>query len=198
MDKKGTDSSEDYPRKSRLELGPEESTDVQKCHGRISGYQAMYIARGEFANKLTRHVHEDIKHLGVANTMPTVREGHWIPHLRAQVKKVINDCKVFSAQPYGPAATAPLPSFRTEGRRPFETTRIDFAGLITYSISKKEQGNCYMLISRAVRSKALHLEVTRSRRAEEFKEKLNAFIKRRTRPKRIVSDNGAVFGTTAA
>lgn len=107
------------------------------------------IAGGEFANKLTRHVHEDIKHLGVANIMPTVREGYWIPHLRAPVKKVINDCKVckvFSAQRYGPAATAPLPSFRTEGGRPFETTGIDFAELITYSISKKEQGKCYMLI----------------------------------------------------
>ena len=46
------------------------------------------------------------------------------------MKKVINDCKVckvFSAQPYGPAATAPLLSFRTEGGRPFVTTGIDFA-----------------------------------------------------------------------
>ena len=93
-------------------LRTEERTDVLKCPGRISGYQPIYIAGGEFANKLTRHVHEDIKHLGVANIMPTVREGYWIPHLRAPVKKVINDCKVckvFSAQRYGPAATAPLP-----------------------------------------------------------------------------------------
>ena len=122
-------------------LGIEESTDVLKCHGRISGYQPIYIAGGEFANKLTRHIHEDIKHLGVANTMPTVREGYWIPHLRAKVKKVINDCKVckvFSAQRYGPAATAPLPSFRTERGRPFETTGIDFAGQML--------GKWYMLI----------------------------------------------------
>ena len=118
------------------------------------------------------------------------------------MKKVINDCKVCKvsiAQPYRPAATAPpLPSFRTEGGRPFETTGIDFAGPITYKILKKEQGKCYMLIFTCAASRAIHLEVTKSQRAEEFKEKQNAFITRRTRPKRIVSDNGAVFTTTAA
>ena len=91
-----------------------------------------------------------------------------------------------------------MPSFRTEGGRPFETTGIDFAGPITYKILKKEQVKCYMLIFTCAASRTIHLEVTKSQRAEEFKEKQNAFITRRTRPKRIVSDNGAVFTTTAA
>ena len=106
------------------------------------------------------------------------------------MKKVINDCKrckVFRAQPYGPAATSLLPSFRTEGGRPFKTTGIDFPGPITYKISKKEQGKCHMLIFTCTLSRVLHLEVTKSQRAEEFKEKLN-----------FVSDNRAVFRTTAA
>ena len=38
------------------------------------------------------------------------------------------------------AATALLPSFRTKDRQLFKTTRIDFAGPLTYKISKKEQG----------------------------------------------------------
>ena len=38
------------------------------------------------------------------------------------------------------AATALLPSFRTKGRQLFKTTGIDFAGPLTYKISKKEQG----------------------------------------------------------
>ena len=54
-----------------------------------------------------------------------------------------------------------------------------------------------MLVFTCARSRALHLEETKSQRAEEFKEKLNALITRRTRPKRIASDNGAVFRTTA-
>jgi len=39
--------------------------------------------------------------------------------------------------------------------------------------------------------------MTKSQTAEEFQRKLNSFITRRTRPKRIVSDNAAVFKTTA-
>lgn len=88
--------------------------------------------------------------------------------------------------------------FRTEGGRPIETAGIDFAGPISYKISKKEQGKCNMLISTCGMSKAIHLEVTKSQTAEEFKEKLNAFITRCTRPKSTVSDNRAVFRTTAA
>ena len=132
--------------------------------------------------------------------MAVVREEWWIPQLRSKVKKVINKCylcKVFSAQPYGPAATAALPSFRTECGRPFETTGIDFAGPLKYKISKKEQGKCYILIFTCATSRAVHLEMTKSQTAEEFQGRLNAFITRRTRPERIVSDNAAVFKATA-
>lgn len=118
------------------------------------------------------------KHLGVMNTMATVKEGYLISHLSAKVKKVINDCKrckAFRAQPYGPAAMSLLPSFQTEGGRPFKTTGIDFAGPITYKISKKEQSECYMLIFTCAMSRALHVEVTKSQRVEEFKEKLNFY-----------------------
>ena len=43
----------------------------------------------------------------------------------------------------------------------------------------------------------LHLEVTKSQTPEEFQDKLNAFISRKTRPQRIVSDNAKVFKGTA-
>ena len=44
----------------------------------------------------------------------------------------------------------------------------------------------------------MHLELTKSQSAEEPKVKSNAFITRRSRPKIIVSDNGAAFRATAA
>ena len=55
-----------------------------------------------------------------------------------------------------------------------------------------------MLIFTCAASRAIHLEVTKSQRAEEFEEKQSAFFTRRTRLKHIVSDKGAVFRTTAA
>jgi transposase len=66
-----------------------------------------------------------------------------------------------------------------------------------YQITKKEEGKCYILIFTCAASRAVHLELTRSQSADEFKVKLNAFIARRGRPRLIVSDNGATFKATA-
>ncbi len=106
-------------------------------------------------------------------------------------------CKVFSTKPYGPTETAALPSFRTEVSRPFEHTGVDFAGPIYYRTSKKEEDKAYVLIFTCATSRAVHLELTRSQTAKEFQQKLNAFITRRTRPRRIISDNAATFRATA-
>ena len=132
--------------------------------------------------------------------MAAVREEWWIPKLKSKVKKMVSSyylCKVFSTRPYGPTETAAVPPFRTECGRPFETTGIDFAGPLSYKISKKEQGKCHVLIFTCATSRAVHLEMTKSQTAEEFQRKLNGFITRGIRSKRIVSDNAAVFKTTA-
>ena len=45
-----------------------------------------------FAEKLILHTHEQIMHLGTANTMAAIRNDWWIPQLRSKVKKIINKC----------------------------------------------------------------------------------------------------------
>lgn len=64
-------------------------------------------------------------------------------------------------------------------------------------IIKKEEGKCYVLIFTCASSRAVHLELTKSQEAEEFKRKLNAFIARRGRPRLMISDNAATFKATA-
>ena len=139
-------------------------------------------------------------HLGVANTLASVRESWWIPKLRARVKKTIkrcNVCKVFSTRPYEAPPASALPEYRTEGSRPFEVTGVDFAGPLSYRVGKEELGKYSIIIFTYASSRAVHLEVTRTQTADEFQKKLNAFISRRTRPRVIISDNVGVFKTTA-
>ena len=110
-------------------------TGVLRCEGRIKGYRPIYLPGGLLAEKLILHIHNQVMHLGVANTMVSVRENWWIPKLRAKVKKVIkncNICKVYSTKPYGVPSTSALPEYRTEGSRPFEVTVVDFAGPLPY------------------------------------------------------------------
>ena len=104
---------------------------------------------------------------------------------------------MFATKPYGTPTTSALPEFRTEVSRPFQYVGIDFAGPLKCKVSKTKEENAYVLIFTCATSKAVHLELTRTQTAEEFQRKLNAFITRRTRPERIISDNTATFKTTA-
>ena len=181
-------------------LVKDERTNILKCVGRIQYYTPTYLEKGLFVQKLVKHVHERMMHLGTASTMAAIREQWWIPKLRSLVKRTIRDCnicKVFAAKPFQGGATAPLPTFRTEVSRPFQHTGVDFAGPLIYKINKNEEGKAYILIFTCAVLRAVHLEVTKSQTAIEFQRKLNAFITRRTRPQRMISDNAAVFKTTA-
>ncbi len=136
--------------------------------GRIQRYRPTYIDGGLFADKLILHAHEQIRLLGTANRIAVIREEWWIPKLRSKVKKMINacnTCKVYRGKPFGAASTSAMPTFRTEPGRPFQTTGIDFAGPLSYRISKTELDKCYILIFTYSTTRAVHL-------AEEFQRKL--------------------------
>ena len=182
-------------------LEKDEETKILKCVGRIQGYSPIYLENGLFVEKLIRHIHEQTLHLGIASTMGVIREEWWVPRLRSLVKKTKNcchTCKVFSTKPYGKTDTSPLPQFRTEASKPFQTTGVDFAGPLVYKVNKNKEGKTSILIFTCSVTRAVHLEVTKSQTAEEFQDKLNAFICRKTRPQRIISDNAAVFQATTA
>ena len=186
---------------TRVEIVVEDKeTGVLKCIGRIPGYRPTYLEDCLLTQKLIRHIHSEIKHLGVSNTMAEIRKEWWIPKLRSKVKKMVNTCnvcKVFSTKPYGATTTADMPQFRVEASRPFETTGVDFAGPIAFKIAKKEQGKCYILPFTCATSRAIHLQLKKTQTAEEFQRKINLFIARRTRPKVMISANASVFKSTA-
>ena len=64
----------------KLEKDPQ--TEILTCKGRVKNYQPIYLGGGIFVSKLIQHVHNQIMHLGVSNTMAAVRETWWIPKLR--------------------------------------------------------------------------------------------------------------------
>ena len=140
-------------------------------------------------------------HLGVATTMEAIREQYWVPHLRSKVKKAINrchTCKVFSTRPYRAPTTAPLPEFTASEGRLFEVTGIDFPRPLICKMKRNMTEKCYVVIFTCATSRAVHLELTHSQTAEEFQEKLISFITRRTRFRRIISDDATVFKATAS
>ena len=55
-------------------LVKDKDTSVFKCTGRTQGYNPVYLEGEPFTDKLIQHVHAQIKHLGVANTMAALKE----------------------------------------------------------------------------------------------------------------------------
>lgn len=45
-----------------------------KCDGRIKGYRTTYLSGRRLAEKLSVHKHNQVMHLGTANTMSSVRK----------------------------------------------------------------------------------------------------------------------------
>ena len=177
-------------------LVKDKETNLLKCTGRIQGYHPVYLEDGPFTQKLIQHVHNQIKHLAVANTMVALREEWWIPRLRTLVKKEIrncNVCKVFATKPYGTPTTSALPEFRTEVSRPFQYVGVDFAGPLKVKVNKTKEEKAHVLIFTCTTSRAVHLELTRTQTAEEFQRKHNK--KNETRAN--LSDNAATFKTMA-
>ena len=65
-----------------------------------------------------------------------------------------------------------MPQFRVEASRPFETTRVDFAGPIAFKIATKKQGKCYILLLTCATSNAHPIE------GKEDEEETSALNKR--------------------
>ena len=144
-------------------LVKDKETNLLKGSERIQGYNPAYLEDGPFTQKRIQHVHAQIKHLGVANTMAALREEWWIPRLRTRVKKEIrncNVCKVFTIKPYGASTTSVLPAFRTEVSRPFHYVDVDFSEPLKSKASKTKEEKAEVLIFTCATSRAVHLELT--------------------------------------
>ena len=101
-----------------------------------------------FSKKLVMHAHLQTLYGGVSLTMAKIQEKYWIPHLRRQTKRVINECrgcKRFHVSALANLPTGNLPKERTEGSEPFKSIGVDFAGPIKHFSEKKREMKAYIL-----------------------------------------------------
>ena len=184
----------------RLGLTPDVE-GILRCRGRVTGEYPVYIpTNSKLARLIIEDAHERTLHGGVTSTMAKIRERWWIERLRRSVKSIINKCYKclhYRAKPFAAPPTAPLPEFRTQGDRAFQTVGVDFAGPLEYKVSKNKQGKGYVALYTCATSRAVHLHLLPDMTADEFKRSLGEFIARRGLPTRIVSDNGKTFAATA-
>lgn len=161
----------------------------------------MYLPpKVTLSEKIVQDAHELTFHGGVALTMAYVRRNYWIPRLRQLTRSVYTrcyGCKKFHTAAFHKPPPGNLPVERTEGSLPFQVIGIDYAGPITYRVSKKKESKMYILLFACSLTRAIHLELLANQTTDGFIRCLKRFIARRGRLSTIYSDNGQSFVAAA-
>ncbi|XP_064647101.1 uncharacterized protein LOC135499959 [Lineus longissimus] len=144
---------------------------------------------------LVRHIHDWNSHSGREYVMAALREKYWIPKARPLVKHVLRRC-VLCQRLKGALQSqrmADLPSDRvTHADSPWNVTGIDVFGPYYVKKGRKTEKR-YGCIFTCLTMRAIHIEKLCSLEADSFVNALIRLIARRSKPRRIRSDNGTNF-----
>ena len=158
----------------------------------------IILPKGKLSELLIDYTHITNYHGSRKLIINLIRTQYWILGLQASVKRYIKNCKTcvrYNAKTYQPSL-GPLPKFRVEPSKPFETTGLDFAGPVTLR-AYRGRGNLnvkgYIAVFICLATKAMHLELVMSLSTESLLMSLKRFLARRGRCSEIWSDNGRNF-----
>ena len=147
---------------------------------------------------LIRQAHENVKHFGVNSVLCQLRQRYWPIRGREQVKKILGSfvlCKKWRGNP-GVQYMADLPASRADfPNPPFTFTGVDYFGPITtksgYRGGRREKR--YGVIFTCLLTRAVHLDISQSLSTDDFLKAFSRFVARRSKPKRMFSDQGTNF-----
>ena len=147
---------------------------------------------------LIRQAHENVKHFGVNSVLCQLRQRYWPIRGREQVKKILGSfvlCKKWRGNP-GVQYMADLPASRVDfPNPPFTFTGVDYFGPITtksgYRGGRREKR--YGVIFTCLLTRAVHLDISQSLSTDDFLKAFSRFVARRSKPKRMFSDQGTNF-----
>ena len=121
-------------------------------------------------------------------------QGYWLLGGAKQVRKVISRCIACqkAVKQTQQQAMGQLPHYRLQSNiKPFSHTGVDAAGPIylTDSIDNSRQIKAYIIVFTCLTSRAVHLELTLSQKAEDFMDCIRLLIARRGAVYEFLSDN---------
>lgn len=186
-------------------------------------YPILLPPRDHFTSLYIRKIHLENGHSGVPQTLAYLRSEFWVPQGRSVVKGILHKCvpcRKANGPFYSTPKHPPLPSFRVQKARAFQSIGIDFCGpfaitdvkheewrvkfqrelgrrRITRSSNKKEKApakpKAYMLIITCAVTRAVHLEATLGMTVNDFLMGFQRFMNVRGVPEIVNSDNAKTF-----
>lgn len=148
-----------------------------------------------------REAHERVMHNGIKETLAEVRARYWILQGRQVVRQVLSKCVIcrrYEGPPQRAPLPPPLPQFRVKDDPAFTYVGVDFAGPLYVKteglVSDKKVWICLYTCCVA---RAVHLDIVPDLTANAFLRCFRRFTSRRGFPRRVVSDNGKTFKSSA-
>jgi transposase InsO family protein len=167
----------------RLEHAPDVPYDVR--------HPLVLPERGHVTELIINHVHEDLLHASVRNTVNELRSRFWIPEFHRAVKIVLNRCIVCKRRdaPFAGQMMANLPPQRLQTfHNPFEVAGADLFGIFFVRIGRSLHKR-YVAIFACLSSRAVHLEPVASLEADSFILAVRRLQARRGQIKELRVDN---------
>ena len=157
----------------------------------------------EITMKIILDVHVKNLHSTTELTHMLLRRKYWVIGGRNYIRKVIHTCR---RKFCGPVANfcvkmGAIPSERFETLSVFANVMLDFLGPLYIQHKCEHQPcphegskKCYVLLMTCFQSRALHLELAKSLKTEDFIMAFRRFVGRRGVPRKMYSDNATTFG----
>jgi len=187
------------------QLNPKLDSDgVVRCYGRFNNaawdpgtITPVLLPREErLVQLMIEDYHKKLFHAGVNHTLSQIRMKYWIEKGRAEVKKVLRQCKIcrkYQGGPFKMPQMSPWPKEKLTRSLPFQHTGLDYFGPLYIKKSNGEKQKVWVCLFTCVVVRAIHLEIVDDLTAEQFLLALRRFIARRGKPVKITSDNAGQF-----
>ena len=179
--------------------------NIIRCYSRLENgnknrHPIMLLRNHELTKLIVLRGHKKVYHNGVKQTLNEVRAEFWINCDRSYVWKLLNNffiCKCLQSRSYNYPENSNLPSYRINAAVPFQVCGVDYLGPLyvkdIYYKSNNDMHKAYIVIFTCATWRSLIVDLIEDNSSKNFMNNIKKFIARRGCPKKIISDNEAVF-----
>ncbi|KAL1446606.1 hypothetical protein WDU94_015601 [Cyamophila willieti] len=159
-------------------------------------FPVLLPKRDHLTDIIVLDIHVKSCHLGVNQTLATLRSDYWLPSGRTEIKRILRSCDIcrkFNSKPYATPEFSAYPNYRLQKNLAFTHSAVDYFGPLQVKEGKSQSRAVWCLLFTCLTTRAVHLELVISEKSSDTLLAFRRFIARTGGCKSLLSDNAAQF-----